>query len=39
MQDEKFSVQPTTNVTLGTSGRRVGTRTEGGVTATLGKAF
>ena len=32
---EKFLVKQKTNVTLGTSGRRVGTRTGAGVTSTL----
>ena len=36
LQGEKFSVQPTTDFKLGTSGRRVGTRTGAGVIATLG---
>ena len=32
---EKFSAKLTTDVALGTSGRRVGTQTGAGVTATL----
>ena len=35
-QGEKFLAQPTTDLKLGTSGRRVGTWTGAGVTATLG---
>jgi len=34
-QGEKFSVLPTTDVTLGRSGHGVGTRTGASVTATL----
>jgi hypothetical protein len=34
-QGEKFSAYPTTEVTLGTNGRRLGMRTEAGVNATL----
>ena len=34
-QGEKFSALPTTDVKFGTSDRRVTTRTEAGVTATL----
>jgi hypothetical protein len=35
-QGEKFSVSPITDMKLGTRVRKVGTRTEAGVTATLG---